>query len=235
MHAIVLRRRDANEADRRLTLLTEELGVFDVVAKGARKGGSRLAGISEPLSVSVLHLAVGKRQWYVTQAQPITSYPGLRADYDRLSFALALAEVASAVFPHEQPAPEAFRFVVEAMRYIEVHPEPVVASVWAEAKMLELAGFGPQWAACVTCGVAVKEALAWVSPNAGGYVCGAHAEDHVDRFRARAEALIGLARILELPTPPEKLRFAAEAYRALWPFWRHVAEKPLPAREHAGV
>lgn len=234
VHAVVLRRRDLGESDRRLTLLTEELGVFDAIAKGARKGGSRLAGSSEPLSVSVLHLAIGKKQWYVTQAQPITSYPGLRLDFDRLQFALALAEVASAVFPHEQPAPEAFRFIVEALRYIEVHDEPIVAAVWAELQTLKLAGFAPQWLNCVSCDAPPKHARSTLSPDAGGFVCPEHADGGYDRFQVPVEVAIGLGRAADLEAPPAHFKLATEAYRALLPFWRHVAERPLPAREASG-
>ncbi|MBI5707821.1 MAG: DNA repair protein RecO [Armatimonadetes bacterium] len=233
VHAVVLRRHDLGESDRRLTLLTEELGVFDAIAKGARKGGSRLAGASEPLSVSALHLAIGKRQWYVTQAQAITSYPGLRLDYERLSFALALCEIASWIFPHEQPAPEAFRFFVESVKYLEVHPEPLAAAVWAEVRMLELAGFGPQFVSCVACGRQLSGVEGVLSPKAGGLVCPEHEEGHHDTFRVRAEAAIGLERIGELDAPPEHFRFGGEAYRALLPFWLHVVERALPARQAA--
>jgi DNA repair protein RecO (recombination protein O) len=60
LRALVLRRRDAGESDRALTLLTEERGLVEVVAKGARKVGSRLAGCSEPLAVCELEVAKGK-------------------------------------------------------------------------------------------------------------------------------------------------------------------------------
>lgn len=233
VHAIVLRRHDSGESDRKLTLLTEELGVFDAVAKGARKGGSRLAGASEPLSVSVLHLAIGKKLWYVTQAQAITSYPGLRVDYDRLTYALALCEIASWIFPHEQPAPEAFRFFVESVKYLEVHPEPLAAALWAEVRMLHIAGFGPQFVNCVHCGRPLSEREAVLSPKAGGLACPDHVAGLHDTLCVRAEAAIGLEKVGELDGPPAHFRYGQEAYRALLPFWLHVVERALPARQAA--
>ncbi len=232
---MVLRRRDASESDRRLTLLTEELGVVDAVAKGARKGGSRLGGSSEPLTVAAFHLAPGKRQLYVTQAQPITSYPGLRTDYDRLSLALALCELASAVLPHEQPAPEAFRFVVEAMRYLEIHEKPVVAAVWGETGLMGIEGFAPEWSNCVVTGTPVAEAEPFVSPSAGGYVSSSEAHRFADRLKVRAEVLFGLSRMAAQGRPPSNLKLAADCYRLLLRFWRHIADRPLPAREQAAA
>lgn len=226
----MLRRRDASESDRRLTLLTEELGVIDATAKGARKSGSRLSGSSEPLSVSQFHLVPGKRILYVTQAQPITSYPGLRMDFGRLTLGMALAELAGAVSPHEQPAPEAFRFLVDALRYLEVHDRPVVAAVWAELQMLAIAGFTPVFGESAVTGTAVREAEPFVSPAAGGYVEEDEAGRFPDRVRTRAEVLYGLAKTAELSAPPPKLKLAGQAYALLTAFWKHIAEHPLPAR-----
>jgi DNA repair protein RecO (recombination protein O) len=213
--------------------LTEELGVFEVIAKGARKGASRLSGASEPLSASVLYLAIGKKRWYVVQAQPVSAFPGIRADFDRLMAGLALAELAEAVCPHEQPAPEAFRLLLEALRYFEVHKRPLVAAVWAELRLLAIAGFQPSWEACVVCGKRLQGARTWLSPHAGGYVCDAHCEAFSDRFSERTEVAIGLSRTEALPLPPDALRHATDCYEVLGRFWSAFADRQLPAMNQA--
>jgi DNA repair protein RecO (recombination protein O) len=231
VQAIVLRRRDSGESDRRLTLLTFELGKIDAVAKGARKAASRLAGISDPLSVGVLGIAEGKVNRFVTQAQPLSSFRGLRTDYERLSFGLALVELYAAVLPHEQPFPEAYDLLTESLRHLEKHPKPLVALLWAEAKLLEISGFMPQFDRCVATGELLAEANPFVSPSAGGYVTDSAASPFVDRFRTRAEALYGLARLPDLEAPPPNMKFGDEALADLLPFWRAIAEAPLPANE----
>ena len=204
---------------------------MDVVAKGARKSGSRLAGSSEPLSACVIHVAEGKVNAYITQVQPVSSFPGLRADYERLTFGVVLAELAAAVLPHGQPLPEAFGLTVESLKYLECHPKPLVALVWAQARLLDQAGFFPELAACVETGVAVQEGMPFLSPSAGGYVVASHVGSRTDRFQVRAEVLYGLSAIVQLEEPPPNLRFAEECLGALLPFWRHVADKALPAAE----
>lgn len=231
VHAVVLRRRDAGESDRRLTLLTEEHGVLDAIAKGSRKGGSRLSGSTEPLSASILQLTAGKRADFVTQAQPISSFPGLRTDYERLTYGLALAELAATVLPHEQPAPDEFRFLVHALHDLELHPRPLVVLVWAELRLMEMAGFAPLFAECAITEVGVQEALPFLSPMAGGYVSMPRALEFGDRYQTRAEVLYGLAATQLLDSPPPNLKFSDEALRALYPFWRHIADRPLPANE----
>ncbi len=233
VNAIVLKRRDTGESDRRLTILTDELGKIDVVAKGARKAASRLAGISDPLCVSRLEYAEGKLNRFVTQAQPMRSFPGLRSDYERLGFALALCELYAAVLPLDQPFPEAHELLTASLKYLESHPKPLVVLVWAEVQLLAISGFLPQFERCVTTGEAITEAEPYLSPRAGGYVTDAAASPHTDRFRTRAEVLYGLCRLPELPEPPANLRYASETLADLLPFWRAIAEAPLPANEAA--
>src|SRR5579862_305209 len=143
VHAIVLRRRDSGESDRRLTVLTREVGKIDIVAKGARKSGSRLAGSSDPLVVAKFSIATGKKNQFITQAQPMASFRGLRTDYERLSFGLALCELYSAVIPWEEPFPEAYELLASSLHILETHERPVVAMVWAQLQLLSLSGFLP--------------------------------------------------------------------------------------------
>ena len=231
VHAIVLRRRDSGESDRRLTVLTRELGKIDIVAKGARKAGSRLAGSSDPLSVAKFSIATGKRNQYITQAQPMASFRGLRTDYERLSFALALCELYSAVVPWEEPVPEVYELLEASLNALEGHEKPVAALVWAELQLLSLTGFLPTFDRSAIDGQPVREAQPWASAHAGGYVSDSDAVRFTDRIRTRAEVLYGLARTAELETPPRNLKFAAECLVVLLSFWRNVADMPLPANE----
>jgi DNA repair protein RecO (recombination protein O) len=233
VNAIVLRRRDSGESDRRLTLLTEEHGKLEAVAKGARKAASRLAGISDPLSVAIMTLAEGKRNRFVTQAQPLSSFRGLRTDFERLSFALALVELYAATIPHEQPFPEAHALLVQSLKALETHDKPLVALVWAEVQLLAISGFMPQLEECVITGERVSTAEPFLSPRAGGFVCEVAAIPFTDRFRTRAEVLFGLIQLAQIEEPPRNLKFADESLVALLPFWRAIAEAPLPANESA--
>lgn len=227
----MLRRRDSGESDRRLTLLTRERGKLDVIAKGARKAGSRLAGSSDPLVSVTLGLATGKKNLFVTQAQPATSFPGLRTDYDRLSSALALVELVGAVVPYEQADPAAFEQLLESLTHLERHQKPVVALVWAELRLLAVEGYQPLFDRSALSESPIGEPEPWLSPTAGGYVTPSESLAFGDRFQARAEALIGLAKAALLDAPPPALRYAEECLAALLPFWRHIAEMQLPANE----
>jgi DNA repair protein RecO (recombination protein O) len=181
------------------------------------------------MCVCIFGLAVGKRQKYISQTQPISSFPGLRSDYDRLTAGLALMELAAAVLPHGQAAPEMFRFLMAALSYLEVHDQPLVALIWAQSRMMQLAGFRPEFARCVVSGLQVQEAKVWVSPQAGGYVVATEANRYSDRKIVQAEVLYGASRIADLEKPPVNLKFAGPTFVMLVDFWESMSESRLPA------
>lgn len=229
--AIVLRRKDSGESDRRLTLLTKELGKIDVVAKGAKKAASRLAGSSDPLTMATMNLATGKVNKFVTQTQPLHSFRGLRTDFERLSMALALTELYALILPWGEPVERAYELLTASLKAIETHPKPIVALVWAELKLMEESGYLPPFDACISTGAAVREAIPWLSPSAGGYISLPDATSYNDRFESKAEVLWGLAKTAELDEPPPNLKLADECLIAMIPFWRHIVDAPLPANE----
>jgi DNA repair protein RecO (recombination protein O) len=232
VRAIVLRRTNTGEADRRLTLLTEELGKVDAVAKGSRKPASRLAGTSEVLRAARFTLAAGKRVRYVTQAQPELAFAGLWADYGRLVHALAFAELLDSVLPTEMPDPEVFLLALGALQAMEL-PDPLPAAAWAQVHLLHASGHGPQFDVCAVSGRVLDETPVALSPRSGGYVHRSVESIPSDAQFVPYEVAIGLARLADRHEPPARMARAGECLLALAPFWRHIAERPLPALKAA--
>lgn len=232
VEAIVLRRRDSGESDRRLTIFSRELGKIDVVAKGAKKSTSRLRGVSEPLNVGLFTYATGKKQRFITSAQPRNAFHGLRLDFDRLNLGLSWGEVLGQILPYEDPFEEAYDLCLETLGYIEKGLSPMAALAWGEVKLLELSGFLPSFNRCAVTDSKILESEAFFSPSAGGYVMREKASDYPDRYLVRAEVLYGLAALVDRESPPDNLKFCYECLIALQPFWEYVCEAPLPARQH---
>lgn len=229
--AIVLRRRDLGESDRRLTILSRELGKIDCIARGAKKVSSRLRGVSEPLCSARFTFAAGKKQRYITSAQPRSAFGGLRIDFDRLNMGISWGELCSYVLPFEEPFEEAYDLCLQALGELEKHPKPAVALAWSEVKLLELTGFVPNFSQCVSTGLPVQEAQAFFSPRAGGYVSREACSEYSDRFLVRAEALFGLNALLALDAPPANLKFVNECLAVMQPYWESICEHALPARK----
>lgn len=227
--AIVLRRNDSFENDRRLVLLTRELGKIDAIAKGARKVGSRLAGSSEPLVFAEFQLAAGRVVRYVTQAQPISSIGSLRRDYDRLLCGLALVELVAELLPYESPQPEIFDRVTLALSRLSGDEDAKVPLVWFSARLLAEEGHMPDWKTCAVSGQRIDTTPVWISPRAGGAVSEVDADRFHDRRSVSSEALKGIALIAELQEPPTRLKRASECCAVLHAMWQAILDSPLPA------
>jgi len=228
---IVLRRWDAGESDRKLSLLTQEQGRMEVIAKGARKGNSRLAGVTEPLSVCTFAIAEGKHRSFITQAQPLTSFPGLRNDYSRLTMALSFAEVLHSFAQINQVNAELFQHAWIALKALELHEKPLVALLWAELVVMSIEGILPSFDHCVLDGHRLTENPAWISAMAGGHIDSAHSNEFSDRQLVDAEILIGLSKLSKLDRPPVAFKSAVASFGVLSAFWYQHAHKSLPARE----
>lgn len=142
--AILLRRHNLGEADRILTLLSPELGKVRVVAKGVRKGRSKLAGHLEPFVVTQLHIAKGRNLDIVTSAQGTRYYKLASAELDRLGLAHLLLEICDKVLTEQQPQPDAYRLVCEALDALERGVAPSLVRHYFFVRLLDYLGHRPE-------------------------------------------------------------------------------------------
>ena len=104
VRAIVLRRTNYGEADRILQLITPE-GRMSVMAKGARREKSKLAGGIELFAVSDVVVSKGRGELGIlTAARLVQFYRHIIEDYDRLQFGYeAVKLVAQATETIDEP------------------------------------------------------------------------------------------------------------------------------------
>lgn len=172
LHAIVLRRRDLGETDRIVTLLSQESGKLDAVAKGARKPGSKSSGASELFTLSHIQLAEGRRLGIVTQWLVLDAFTRIRAELGLLARASYLCELTDKLVDDGEPCGEVYDLLRGALSLLEIghgHPDTVVHAY--ELRLLEERGYAPALGCCVRCGKEWKGSPAAFSPMAGGLLC----------------------------------------------------------------
>lgn len=122
--AIVLRRTNYGEADRILQLLTPE-GRRSVMARGARREKSKLAGGIELFAISDVVLGEGKGELGIlTSARLVQFYRHIMEDYDRLQFGyLAIKLIARASETVDEP--EWYDMLAEILMALDVVTIPL--------------------------------------------------------------------------------------------------------------
>jgi hypothetical protein len=198
-----------------------------MVARGARKPTSRLAAVTEPLTAGRFTFSKSRKRRYLISAQPESGSGRLRLDYARLLAGLSLAELYSAVMPWEHPADAEYEELRACLALLTDHPSIPAAYAWSALRCLNLAGALPDFSS-VEVILQNGERRAWVSPSHGGSWS---AGDSVppDRFLAKYESIVALAKLSGLAHPPSVLRDPVIVLETLAPFVRHVAELELPA------
>ncbi|MCW3096480.1 MAG: replication and repair protein RecO [Chthonomonadaceae bacterium] len=232
---LVLHRLNTGETDKILTLYTREHGKLSVIAKGARKAGSRLSGATELFTETRFLLASGRSLEIVQQAEIQQSFPGIRTDLDKLARATYLCELLDRLTAESDAlqSPELYDLLLSALYLLQratTYPDAVVHAY--ELHLLAAIGYAPALENCVRCGEPLTGRQVGFSPALGGALCPA------DRYRADdAQALsfdgLKLLRLLT-ETEPEQLltlqpspKVAAEVVRAMRWYIRYRADRDL--------
>jgi len=148
LEGIVLSRRDHGEADRVIRLLTSE-GSVDLLAKGIRKPRSRKAGHLELFSKSQVLASRVTGSWdIISQAEVVQMRARLLEDFHLGTYARYVAELVIRFFEGETDE-QLYKLVDDVLARLDVGAEPDLLVRWFEQQVLVLAGFRPEWEACV--------------------------------------------------------------------------------------
>src|SRR4051794_7093475 len=171
--AVVLRSLRYGEADRILHVYTRDHGRLSVIAKGVRKTTSRFGGRLEPLARVELVLHRGRGDLHTVRgAQTVHPHARLRTDARALDVAVRGCDAVSRLFGDGEPHPAVYHLLANELALLDADAAAHATRANALAfrmKLLLVAGFAPQLAACASCGEG--DHLVGFSGAAGGVVC----------------------------------------------------------------
>jgi DNA repair protein RecO (recombination protein O) len=169
--AIILRRIDLGEKDRILTIYAREQGKLPAVAKGARRAGSKLAGVSEPFTYAKMFLSSGRDLDVLTQAEIRESFPNVKQSITGIAYAVYLMELTNSFVDERQSNPDLFDTLLSAMYVMESGTDPEITARYYEIQALAILGYEPHFEACLRCGKKTGRERIAFSPALGGIVC----------------------------------------------------------------
>lgn len=168
--ALVLREVKYKEADRILTILTEDEGKQTAKAPGALRKTSKFGAATQFLTWSELTLFGSRGRWTVREGSVIEGFDGLRTDLERLAIASYIAQVLETVSDEDAPDPQVLQLGLNSLYALShdlCEKEQVKAAF--ELRLMCLAGFAPELRECVLCGA--REGPMAFLPERGGLVC----------------------------------------------------------------
>jgi len=169
---IIIKRINLGEADRILTILTEDRGKIRVVAKGVRKPKAKLSGFLELFRYNEYLLAEGRNLDLVAGAYTIDNLVGVGQSLHSVGVAYYIAEIVDKLIEETQESSQAFGIVYQSLKAISQSGDLDAIKSWFELNLLTSLGFKPELGRCVECRAEVSGA--WFSFELGGVLDDQH-------------------------------------------------------------
>ena len=153
---LVLRETVTRDADMILTVLTPDRGRLSVIARGARRKGSRVAAACQLLAYSEMTLYEKGRWTMLDAADTIELFDGLRQDLTALSLAAYFAELTEAV--SDGSGGDVLPLLLNALYALSaLKKPPQLVKPAFQFRLMALAGYEPMADGCALCGAPQPE------------------------------------------------------------------------------
>ncbi len=142
--AMVLKSAPAGENDRRVVLLTKERGKISAFARGARRQGSRLLGVTDPFIFGRFRIYEGRSAYQLAEADVLNYFEGFREDLEAACYGMYFLELADFYGRENDDDADLLKLLYQSLRAL-LHaqfPNKLVRAVF-EMKSIVLAGEFP--------------------------------------------------------------------------------------------
>jgi len=180
--AVVLKTHNLGEADKILRLYSQEKGLIDAVAKGARKFKSKFGGRLELFNFLDCELSKGKSLDILTQAELVRNFKNISSDFNKFLFCQLISEIILKTHPLESESSQKTASLLFKLIYVSFYEIDSAApgelyllektAAFFIAKYLKITGYAPLISICCKCGAKIDSAsnLAF-SITIGGILC----------------------------------------------------------------
>lgn len=168
---IVMKHTNLGEADKIITLFTEQLGKIHVVAHGSRKSKSKLLSSTQIFSYSEYVLYRGRNLFTVSQAETKESFQVLLDDLYTLTYSSYIMELVDSQAVEEEANIDLFMLVLKALYLLtdkSVDKELLIRAF--ELLSMIISGFMPELNECSLCKKSVHRNMRF-SARFGGIIC----------------------------------------------------------------
>ena len=115
IRGLILREVKYKEADRIITVLTDDMGKLSAKARGALRKGSKLSAATQSLVFSELTMFENRGKWSVNEGSTLEEFKGLRVSLSALALASYIAECTEALTGEETPEPQILQLALNCL------------------------------------------------------------------------------------------------------------------------
>lgn len=169
IEGIVISEVDYKESSKIINILTKELGIIGIIARGTKQVKSKLSGVTSKLTYGYFHINYKENGLSnLIEVDIIDNFKNIRKSIDLMSYSLYLLELADKVYRHDFDN-EIYNMLIASLKKIDEGFNYKVITNIFELKMLDFLGIRPVIDECVNCGN--KQDIVTISSYRGGYLC----------------------------------------------------------------
>ncbi len=157
------------ETSKILNVLTKDLGIVGVMAKGAKSMKSRFRSVTEKFTIGVfsVYYHEGKLSTLI-QADVTEPLVNIKKDIVKIGYLTYIVELAHQTAKQNQDN-HIYRVLISTIKKIDEGLDPMIMTNILELKMLDYLGVGIDLDRCIKCGN-TKDIIT-INGDAGGYIC----------------------------------------------------------------
>ncbi len=121
---IVIRSVDSGEADKFISIITENHGLQDFIARGARRITSKKSPHLDLFNLVKFQTGRGEHPRFLEQVESIAYYPGIKKDFTKVGLCLTIIEILLNTLPVEVEDKEIFLSTKTFLEAIEKSTSP---------------------------------------------------------------------------------------------------------------
>jgi len=177
--ALIIRRNDWRENDSRVVLYTKKFGKLSLVARGAKKARSKIAGHIEPISLVNMMILKGKAFDYLGSAINKKAYLNIKSNLNALYFVGAALALFDSQVKEAAEDEELFNFLISWLDLVDDRfaldldkDKGELLYDYFALRLLAILGYKPELYHCLACHQTIKPTTNCLNLRLGGLICG---------------------------------------------------------------
>ncbi|MBB3109010.1 DNA repair protein RecO (recombination protein O) [Paenibacillus phyllosphaerae] len=169
VEGLVIRSTDYGEGNKIVTLLTNTHGKVGIIIRGAKKAKSRHGSLAQLFTHGEFIYFRNTGLGTLTHGEIIESHHVLREGLELAAYASYAAELTDRALQEDEATAYIFEQLKGFFTALEEGKDPEVTTYIYELKMLQAAGYAPDFDTCMSCGNVVGSMV--LSARGGGVLC----------------------------------------------------------------
>ena len=173
VNGVVLRELQMKESDKVITVLTRELGVISIYAKGAMRLKNKFHSSTGLFTYSefVVFEGKGDRMYQLNEAVTKNVFYNLSTSIENISLAMYMAELVCEVVVPDEVSNDILRLFLNCLHMLcEGKWDPLMTKAAFEMRLVSDVGFRPNLVGCRKCG-RYENDMMFLDIDAGNLIC----------------------------------------------------------------